>query len=127
VTQILPLLLWIGIVAQLLLGIRLVGEASGMWAEAFHRDYDLAVCGRYRAMAANLRDAVATWRKSACAGEDEVDVENEVEDYLLAWQGHYRDWDPDSCGGEGPLRVKLRREENPDLDNDYPNWVVRYE
>lgn len=126
-TQVLPLLLWIGIVSQLLLGIRLVGDATGMWAEAFRRDYELAVCGRYRAMAANLRDAVTTWRKSGCAGEDEVDVETEVEDYLLAWKEHYGDWDHDSCGVEGPLRVKLHRERNPDLESDYPNWVVRYE
>ncbi|WP_141732476.1 hypothetical protein [Oligoflexus tunisiensis] len=125
--QALQLILWIGIVGQLLLGIRLVGEASGMWAEAFRVDYELMVCGRYQAMAANLRDAVTTWRKLGCAGEEDLPAEEEVETVLLEWREHYGGRDLEDCGDDGPMRVRLHRERNPDLDEDYPNWVVRYE
>jgi hypothetical protein len=116
------MLLWIGIVSQLLLGVRLVGEGAGFWAGAFGEDYEKEVCGRYLAMEANLNDAVATWRKLGCAGEDEVLVEEEVEEVLGEWRERYRDVDVERCKG-----VRLHRERNPDLDEDYPNWVVRYE
>ncbi|HYX31833.1 MAG TPA: hypothetical protein VE954_01875 [Oligoflexus sp.] len=126
-SQVLGLLIWIGVVTQLLLGIRLVGKATDLWAEAFQADYAMAVCGRYQAMAANLRSAVATWRKLGCAEGEDVPVDLEVETVLMDWKEFYVDQNMESCALDGPLRVKLHRERNPDLDADYPNWVVRYE
>jgi hypothetical protein len=118
----LQMLLWIGIVSQLLQGVRLVGEGAEFWAGAFRRDYEREVCGRYQALDKNFRSAVALWRKMGCAGEDELPVEEDVEDFLGEWRGRYRDMDLESCDG-----VRLHRERNADLDEDYPNWAVRYE
>lgn len=116
------MLLWIGIVSQLLLGVRLVGEGAEFWAGAFRGDYEREVCGRYQALEANLRSAVALWRKIGCAGEEEALVEEEVEDFLGEWRQRYQAVDLERCEG-----VRLHRERNPELDEDYPNWVVRYE
>jgi hypothetical protein len=127
VGQALQFILWIGIVGQLLLGIRLVGEATAMWAQAFEADYELMVCGRYQAMAANMRSAVTTWRKMDCAGEEDPPVAEEVEALLQDWSEHLGNRNWEGCGQDGPLRVRLHRERNPNLDADYPNWVMRYE
>jgi hypothetical protein len=118
----LQMLLWIGIVSQLLLGVRLVGDGAEYWAGAFRVDYEREVCGRYQALEANMRSAVALWRKMGCAGDGEEPVEEEVEDFLEEWRGKYGDVDLESCE-----RVRLHRERNAELDEDYPNWVVRYE
>lgn len=122
VGQALQLLLWIGLVSQLMWGIQLVGEGAEFWKESFHRDYEREVCGRFRAMEANLHDAVTTWRKVGCAGEDDVLVEADVEAVLMEWRERYGAVDLDNCAG-----VRLHREANPALDEDYPNWVLRYE
>jgi hypothetical protein len=119
---VIQMLLWIGIVSQLLLGVRLVGEGAEFWAGAFREDYAREVCGRYQALEANLRSAVALWRKIGCAGEEEALVEEEVEDFLGEWRQRYQAVDLERCEG-----VRLHRERNPELDEDYPNWVVRYE
>jgi hypothetical protein len=119
---VIQMLLWIGIVSQLLLGVRLVGEGAEFWAGAFRGDYEREVCGRYQALEANLRSAVALWRKLGCAGEEEALVEEEVEDFLGEWRQRYQAVDLESCES-----VRLHRERNPALDEDYPNWVVRYE
>ena len=118
----LQMLLWIGIVSQLLLGVRLVGEGAEFWAGTFRGDYEREVCGRYQALEANLKSAVTLWRKMGCAGEDEVPVEEDVDDFLGEWRERYGDVDLESCEG-----VRLHRERNAELDGDYPNWVVRYE
>lgn len=119
---VIQMLLWIGIVSQLLLGVRLVGEGAEFWAGAFRGDYEREVCGRYQALEANLRSAVALWRKIGCAGEEEALVEEEVDDFLGEWRQSYQAVDLERCEG-----VRLHRERNPELDEDYPNWVVRYE
>lgn len=118
----LQILLWIGIVSQLLLGVRLVGEGAEFWAGAFRGDYEREVCGRYQALEANMRSAVTLWRKMGCAGDGEEPVEEEIEDFLGEWRGRYGDVDLERCEG-----VRLHRERNAELDADYPNWVVRYE
>ena len=118
----LQMLLWIGIVSQLLLGVRLVGEGAEFWAGAFQEDYEREVCGRYQALEANMKSAVALWRKMGCAGEDELTVEEDIENFLGEWRERYGDVDLESCKG-----VRLHRERNAELDTDYPNWVVRYE
>jgi hypothetical protein len=115
------MLLWIGIVSELLLAIRLAGEGTEFWAGRFQEDYEKEVCGRYLAMEANLRDAVTMWRKLACAGEEDVSVEDEIEGVLQEWRESY-EVELEDCEG-----VRLHRERNRDLDPDYPNWVVRYE
>ncbi len=120
--QALQMLPWIGIVSLLLLGVRLVGEAGEFWRDAFRNDYEREVCGRFQAMEANIRGAVAIWRKMGCAGEDEVWAEEEIGEVLEEWRGRYVDVDLESCEG-----VRLHREKNSDLDDEYPNWVVRYE
>ncbi len=125
-SQVLQLLLWIFMVGQLLQGIRLFGTAAEIWEELFTEDYEMAVCGRYQAMAANLRDAVTTWRKLGCGAADEEGVDSEVEDLLERWRNRYVNLDSAACGGKGPLHISLHRERNPDLDRDYPNWVVHY-
>lgn len=122
VGQALQCLLWIGVVSQLVWGIQLVGEGARFWSEAFKGDHEREICGRYRAMEANLRDAVTTWRKLGCAGEEELLVEEELEEVLMEWQEKYAGMDLENCEG-----VRLHRERNPDLDEDYPNWVLRYE
>lgn len=120
--QALQLLLWIGIVSQLLWSIQLVGEGAEFWSTSFQKDYEREVCGRYQAMEANLKDAVTTWRKMGCAEEDEGLVEADVDGVLMDWRELYGDVDLENCEG-----VRLHREGNPALDEDYPNWVVRYE
>ncbi len=123
VGQALQLLLWIGIVSQLLWGVQLVGEGAEFWKEAFQKDYEREVCGRYQAFAANLKDAVTTWRKMGCAVEDDEGlVEAEVESVLVDWRERYGEVELERCEG-----IRLHREGNAALDEDYPNWVVRYE
>ncbi len=121
--QALQLLLWMGIVSQLLWGVQLVGEGAEFWKEAFQKDYEREVCGRYQAFAANLKDAVTTWRKMGCASEDDEGlVEADVESVLMDWRERYGEVDLEKCEG-----IRLHREGNAALDEDYPNWVVRYE
>lgn len=127
-SQVFQLLLWIVIVFQLLQGVRIIGAAADLWEETFQADYALMVCGRYRAMAANLRDAATLWRKVSCAEDptESEQLQEELHQLLLAWRGRYPDLDLDACGETGALQVRLHKESNPELDTAYPNWVALY-
>lgn len=120
----LGLLLWGVLLGLLLHGLNLMERAAQTWKAAFHADYGLLSCGRFQAFSANMRDGVTTWRKMDCAAEGEAErVNEEIESMLGVWKERYGDG---LCQAGGPLRIQLYRERNPDLDADYPNWVVRY-
>lgn len=128
VSQVFQLLLWLLIVAQLLQGVRLLGAAAEAWDEAFQMDHALLFCGRYQAMAANLRDAQGFWRKSGCAADAEQAelVNRELDELLQAWRSRYPGFSFEHCSQAGPLQVRLHQERNPELDPGYPNWVAHY-
>jgi len=124
--QVISSCLLLGAMLQLLLGLNHIQEAASQLEKAFQDDYQMALCGRFAAMNMNLQSAVTTWRKRGCEGDEEQDLENDMQNYIEQWRVHGRLMNPESCLQEGPLGMSLHLENNPALDKDYPNWVVHY-
>lgn len=84
----------------------------------WRRSYDGLVCGRKAAAVKNLAQARSFWLEHLSAPLVEPayqEAKEELQDYFSFYP-------PADCAA---FRLQLYREHNPEIDPEYPNWVVR--